>query len=260
MHPATRHTAGAESGGVTCRALRRSCGEMRWSRGEMRRSCDETRRSCRAFTMPELVLGLLITSFVGVALTSFMSAVTGVWASDAAGQSLNLTSNATTLRLQRALSTAKYIGAWQSGSLTSSADAQALVFYWARDDWNGSADRTVQIGELALVEFDRADQVLRQYQSIDEAQMTVAQRTAASGVMTYVELISSTAPQTFKQLSFVNAKVIGRNISGAKFNVFGATGTTELPSMDFQLQFETPQKSELELGTATVQSPTTQPN
>ena len=218
-----------------------------------------TGRPACAFTLAELVLGLLLTSFIGAALAAFMLAMGQSWASGASVQSLGQISNATALRVQRSFGAAKYVGSFRTGSLGSAVVPQARVFYWKSDDWTGATDSAVQLGEMALLDFDRTSGQLRLYQATTTASMSPAQLSAASGAMTFSEMSVSTAPDVFKALNFVKSTVVGRSLTGVKFDVRAGASTTELPSLDFTLQFDRADQHGTEFGTATMRSPTTQP-
>src|SRR5206468_3315638 len=81
-----------------------------------------------------------------------------------------------------------------------SAIPAASAFLWKGDDWNGSADGQVQVGELALIEHDAAAQRIYLYQAKPFASMTLDQQIRAATVFNWSTLSSNSTPPDFKNL------------------------------------------------------------
>lgn len=210
-------------------------------------------------TVAELIIGMLMTSMVLAALGAVWYAVGQTWAAQGSVQSAGLTGAQAVLRIENRLREARYV--FQApGSMSTSnlANGSGGVFFWKADDWNGSADGAVQIGELALVEQE-GDRIV-QYAAIAVSRMNTSQRTRASGVATWAELSNPTTPLVFKGYDFVERTVLATSVRTAMFDVPTASTASARPLVEFAVTVTRPGSSDVSTyGSVTLRAPTTRP-
>src|SRR4051794_14624940 len=93
-----------------------------------RETISRINRRRRGFTLVELTLGLLVTTFVAAAVSAFLLAVSRCWNETANVQNGVIRASQFTTRLGQRLQDAKRIGYWRDGS----ANDGGLIF-WQRD-------------------------------------------------------------------------------------------------------------------------------
>ena len=219
------------------------------------------RRPRHAFTFPELMIGLVVTSLVLTALAAVTTAVAQGWNAADGTQAVQLQSAQVYARTRAALAGAKYVAQVHAGSPDGSASPAGGVFYWAYDGWGGAADGGPQVGEMALIEHDPATQTLWLYQPIPVASMTASQVVRAATSLASTDLADPAWPANFKALDFVGPPTaLGRYVSGATFALHSMDSTTETPVVEFTLAFTRGNQSSTQYGVAALHAPTTRPN
>jgi len=109
-----------------------------------------TRR--RGFTLVELTLGLLVTTFVAGAVGAFLLAVSRCWNGTANVQNGAIRASQFTARLAQRLQDAKRIGYWRDGSANNGG-----FIFWQGDT---NADGEMQASEMGVVQFNAVDQTV----------------------------------------------------------------------------------------------------
>ncbi len=182
-------------------------------------------------------------------------------------------------QVQRALRDAKYIGYIVPGNLAASPAVPASVFYWRADDFGGSADGKLQIGEMGLIEFDPDARSLVKYEAMPSSSMNASQLLSAGGDAQYhlqrTDLVNNaSAGSQFK--TYLNSAGVGvvtpiaRNITAAQFTGIRTDEATPTGRtvVQFQLRFERTGDAtipggeggaSIERGSVTPRGPTTRP-
>jgi len=187
-----------------------------------------------AFTLIELVIGMIITTLILAAVGALMTSVARGW-----DQSISAQNGANTvfqlhLRLENLFRTARQIGAWRSGTIEGGGGDGAAVLFW-KSDANG--DGVIQYSEAALLEH-RAGPTpgtcqLVLYQVQYPAGMTQAARDANDTPADserddwIYDKNGQSAIDQFKQLPYICAEptVIAQYIAGCEFHVGDSTNT-----------------------------------
>jgi hypothetical protein len=222
-------------------------------------------------TLVELSISLVITALVLGALSALWFAVAQTWRTSGASQAATLRASQVVARFEATFRQARYICQWTPGSLDDSSAAPASCFLWRSDFWNAAgnvnnptdfktqvSDGLVQVGELALVEFDAASKRVYIYQPRDPSVMDSSQRAAAGTVWTWSDLSKSSTLTTFKSLSYVEKKVLSEGVNAAEFNV-PATPALGRPMVEFTLNLSSPQTKTTVYSTAALRAPSAQP-
>jgi hypothetical protein len=192
----------------------------------------------RAFTFPELILGMAITILCLGAMSSVMLAVATGWKQQGTSQSTHLSNRQAVIRMQNILRDAKLMGLVREGSLAANSSDAACVVLWRADTSGGSANRTIQFSEIALLQHDRSTNQVKYYTVKYPSSLTPAQVAAAEASFVYSDLTSSSAPENFKALNYVTAQVVANNVTGATFYANQPLGqSSQLPNFEFQIHF-----------------------
>ena len=222
--------------------------------------CGRRRRlSGRAFTLMELVMGMIITGLVMVAVSALLSAVAHGWTQTTATQSSSNHKVQVHARVQSILKGAKQLGAVRPGSLSGYA-IPAAVMMWA-GDYNG--DDRVQFSELALLMHDGGtgspDGYLAFYEVVYPSAWTAAQKEAADSVtLSKDEIYKDSNIDTFRLLANVRQTILATEVVGATFTLTDGADVTR-PSLDYVLKFQKAGSPQTEYGTVAVRTPTTLP-
>jgi hypothetical protein len=209
-------------------------------------------------TLVELSVGIVITTLVIGALGALWYAVAETWRKSSSSQNVSLTGNQAAARLEAALRQSKYICQWKAGSIDGLTTPVASAFLWKGDDWNGSPDGQVQVGELALIEHDPAAQRIYLYQAKPYGSMTLDQQIRAGTVFNWSTLSSSSTPSDFKNLDYVQRTVLSEAVTGALFNVPTAT-TGARPVLEFSLTISRSSGTTLVYSAASLRTPSPRP-
>jgi hypothetical protein len=227
-------------------------------------------RRRRGFTFVELCLGMIVTAMIMGAVAGIMTAVGEGWSQGQSTQSIQLQANQVFARVQKILSSAKYVGQVTAGSVTDSTQPPGSIFFWRGDDYpNGStADGTMQWGEMALIQQDPTTHTLFLYKAIPYSQMSGSQLTRA-GVALGSTDPSTTNMTTFKALDFVTATAIGGpgnqtdhgdlHVDAAQFYV-PTDVKSRLPVIEFALSLSRNGQSTILYDSSTIRAPATQPS
>jgi Tfp pilus assembly protein PilW len=206
------------------------------------------RSQLRGFTFVELVLGMAVTAMVMVALSAACLAVGEAWRESDYARSAATKGSATTSALRLALRDARYVGYVVTGDLAASSATTASVLYWRADDFDGAANDKVELGEMALIEFDPATKSIVKYEAKDSSAMTSSQRTYSSVELSRSDVVTNAnAAKEFKAyLTNTNSGVVTpllRNVSAATFRVVRANddSSTARPVVAYELCVESPQ-------------------
>lgn len=201
------------------------------------RSHRPTRRP-RAFTFPELVLGMAVTILAMGAMASVMAAVSSGWKQQGITQTTYLTNRQAVVRVQNLISSAKLIGLVREGSLSSNTSNAACAMLWKSDSYNGSPDRSIQFSEIGLLIHDRSSKQLKYYAVSFPSTLSAVQIAALNPTYKYTDLTSSSAPEDFKSLNYVTGQTVATNVTGATFYANQPLGqSSQLPTFEFQLAF-----------------------
>lgn len=209
-------------------------------------------------TLIELSIGMVITTMVMGALSALWFAMGRSWQTTGSATGAGLTASVTAMRLEQRLRTSRYVFQYASGSVTTTPGTPARVFYWKADNWSGSADGIVQLGEMALIEHDATAKRLYLYEPIASTAMTAAQLTAAGTAATTIDMTDSSSPTNFKALSFVKKSVISEAVVAAALNMPAQT-TNSRPLIEYTLKIKRPEGSFLFYG-ACAQRASAKPN
>lgn len=112
----------------------------------------------RGFTIVELLIGIVITSMVFAAMTTFTLATASAWKANQSLTDAMTTANLTGIRLTREFRNVRAAGAVREGSLDGTS-AAALVLW--RADTN--ADSAIQLSELEVLGYDPTTKVVSTY-------------------------------------------------------------------------------------------------
>lgn len=223
-----------------------------------------TRRP-RAFTLMELLLGMLVTALVMSALAALLGAVAQGWKQSGEAQSTSNVVTQTHVRIQRLLKGVRLIGACRSGAFDGTASEQAAVLLWTADRNN---DYRIQLSELALLDCEMggapADCAMK-FRTLEyPASWTAAQRNAEDGApITMAELNDEASVDWFRDIVagslYGKSVLVARNIVGSEFRRLDAATATR-PSFHYLLNIQRGNAAETEYGTVTVRTPTTYPS
>jgi hypothetical protein len=211
--------------------------------------------SRRAFTLFELMIGMLVTSLVVGAAAALMSAVAQGWTqSEASGYGSNRVTM-THVRLQRILRAAKQLGAVRSGAIEGTSPADILI--WKEDT---NLDNKVQFSELALLEHTPADGKLRYYEVNYPSSWTNAQKTAAdTPSLADDDIYNDASIDSFKSAAYVESTVLAEHISGAEFSKYDSSSSIR-PRFEYLLNFNASGVSETEYGSVSSRAAATRPS
>jgi prepilin-type N-terminal cleavage/methylation domain-containing protein len=216
-------------------------------------------RKSRGFTLLEMLIGMTITAVVFAALATVMVSVAQGWQSGDGTQSLQVQAAQVYARVRYYLSSAKYIGLVNAGSLNGSPSTPGSVFYWAYDGWNGVQDGGPEVGEMMLIQHDPTTSTLWLYEPIPVVQMTAQQMNTAGTSMDFANMGDPTWVAKFKTIATPIA--LGHNITGATFAADYLASAIQRPMVEFTLAIDrSPLGIATQYDTALLRAPTTQPN
>jgi len=220
-------------------------------------------RGCRcAFTLMELIMGMIVTGLVMAAIAALLSAVAMGWDQSGKSQTNSVYRVQTHARIQRILKGVKQLGAVRPGSVNGTAILPAGVMIWKSDD-NG--DNKVQFSELALLVHEgavgTADGYLSFYEVAYPSSWSQQQRTAADNappVVTQDDVYKDSSIDTFRTMAYVRKQLVASNLVGV---VFTRTDGADIsrPSLDYVLKFNKDDDVRVEYGTTSLRTPTTLP-
>ena len=203
----------------------------------------------RAFSLAELIIGLLVLSIVGGAVAAVAAAVSRGWQAGEATTTANLTVARTMLRIQDRMQLVKLIGQWRAGSVSSPGSVPgAAILFW-RDDDNG--DSLMQLDETQLMEYDPATKNLLVWEPEFPDPAT---RAWFNGPFPTSMLTGSTAISDYKQLAYKRTFPIARDVLGMSFNVITPATASQRLTVEFQLKFKGPMGESVEYGTAAARA------
>lgn len=199
----------------------------------MRRIPTSTALRRGGFTFVELAIGLAMLTLVGGALLAVILAVGSSWRAADGMQSAHISGRQSSAQLYRLLHSAVYVGvatedgtAMAEGTLVASVGAGGAVMFW-RGDANG--DGKMQLGEVALIERNVADNTLVLYEAPGTAWN-------ASLVFEVTDIDDSADAAAFKTLNTVTGRVLARDIGQAKFVRRLTAGLDEYQAVEFVLK------------------------
>ncbi len=196
----------------------------------------------RAFTLAELIIGMLLLAIIGGATAAVASAISRGWQIGEATTSSTLTITRTMLRIQDKVHRAKVLGQWYPGSVGDVADSAqgAAVFFWRADTNND--------GEMQLAETE----VLEHNPRLDAL---VVWGTTSNGSFPTTMLNEPNAIQNFKAMPGATSHIITNGVLGAAFNVVTPTAPTSRAQLEWRLRFAGPAGETVEYGTASQRAP-----
>jgi len=215
----------------------------------------------RAFTLMELIMGMIVTGLVMSAIAALLSAVAMGWEQNGKSQASSVYRVQTHARIQRILKGVKQLGAVRTGSVNGSGPG-AGVMVWKSDD-NG--DNKVQFSELALLVHEgavgTADGKLSFYDVAYPSHWTQAQCDAADNappLLTQDDVYKDSSIDTFRTMAYVHKQLVASNLVGVVFTRTDGADITR-PSLDYVLKFDKDNDVQIEYGTTSVRTPTTLP-
>lgn len=154
----------------------------------------------RAFTLIELLIGLVVTSLVIGAVAAIAMAVAQGWSSADPTQSLSVQSLALQSKLQSLLCGSCYVGYASTGG----GSTAPMIFYWAGDTGPGadSGDGVPEICEMQLLMLDSTTGSLYLYSV--PANLNASQQTLANTQVAYADMSSAASAAAFAALPYVS--------------------------------------------------------
>ncbi len=207
----------------------------------------ETRR---AFTLAELIIGLLLLAIIGGASAGVASAISRGWQMGEANHTSNLTITRTMLRIQDKVQRAKVMGEWRAGSVDAPETGPgAAVLFW-RDDANG--DDMMQLDETQLLEYDPGTKQLIVHEVAFPDPIT---RAANNGPFSSTILSEPNAIEDYKKLTYRTDYAMTRGVLGVAFNLKRPSSPSQQLQFEFQLRFNGPSGETFEYGTGSPRAP-----
>jgi type II secretory pathway component PulJ len=222
------------------------------------------RRRRGAFTLLELMLGMLVTALVMTALAALLGAVSQGWQQSGDAQAQSNVVVQTHVRMQRLLKGVRQIGAYRGGSIDGTAVEQAAALLWTQD---ANGDYQIQLSEMALLEAEMSGEVqnctIKYYTLAYPANWTVEQKNTEDGTaVTDAELYDAASIDWFRSIvqgsPYGRATVVARNVVGSEFRKTDGTAVTR-PTFNYLLNIQRGDAPETEYGSVTVRTPTTLP-
>ena len=204
-----------------------------------------------AFTLAELIIGLLVLAFVGGATAAVASALSRGWQLGESSAASTLTITRTMLRIQHKVQRAALLGQWHPGSIDPlPGNAQgAALFFW-RGDANG--DGQMQLAETEILEHDPNTRSLLVWETSFPDALTEHQH---NQVFPTTMLNEPFAIQSYKTMPHTKRRVITRNVTAAAFAVITPTAATSRAQFEWRLRFAGPSGDTVEYGTASQRAP-----
>lgn len=196
----------------------------------------------RGFTLVELCLGLIATAMVSCALAAFTMSIAKSWQSTGSAQAASLSSAATTMRIEEIVRNSRLTGKYNAGALDGSSSAAVLLWL---DDTNG--DGAIQENECAMLEYDSASRCI--------LKRTVPSN-GSTATLNYATFSSSSTVLSNFRGDATTTQPVARDVDGAVFYANAGDGSTDLPRLEFTIQFQRTQTTS-DGGTETVGSPLT---
>jgi len=209
-----------------------------------------------AFTLMELVMGMIVTGLVMSAVAALLSAVAMGWDQSGRTQADSVQRVQAHARVQRILKGVRQLGAVRPGSINGSAAQPAAVMIWKAD---ANGDNKVQFSELALLVHESPHVTF--YDVAFPSSWSAAQCAAydnAPPELTQDDVYKSTSIDDFRRLTYVRQQRVATNIVGAAFTRTDGAAVTR-PSLDYVLKFDKDGEVHVEYGTTAVRTPTTLP-
>ena len=209
-------------------------------------------RRSRAFTLVELMLGLLVTALVMGALAALLAAVAQGWQySEESQHNSSLVAQAH-MRLQRVLKSASLVGAVRTGALNNSAAKSAAMMIWkydANNDWR------IQYSELAVLAYHppgapENEECICYYELNSDATDT----TLASND----EIYDDANIDLFMTSGDVSHIRLARNVAGCTFKKNDTYGRTR-PTVEYLFTIRDGDTTQTEYGSAALRTPATMP-
>ncbi|CAN5401295.1 hypothetical protein BH10PLA1_BH10PLA1_02640 [soil metagenome] len=207
-----------------------------------------------AFTLVELIIGMVMTAMVLSALSVVTYAVSNGWQSAVAADSTSITGSQVQTRLTQYFRPAATLGAFQHGTLGSSSNP-ASVFFWKADLTSTTyptGDGKIEFNEIGLLRYEPTSQELRLYDASDWNTWSTSSQNAANAIAgtTY---ISSTLNMSDFMSACPHYRVVMRNVTGVLLNT---DTTSDKPLMEYLVQLtDSSGQSSMHYGTITLRAP-----
>ena len=210
--------------------------------------------SRQAFTLVELLMGLVVVAIILGALAGLLVAMGNGWQATASQDNLQIARRQTSAQVYYNIRAARFIGATAADNCNSSGASQpgkgAAVIFWKGD---ANAGKTMYAYQVAVIEHDIISSTLRLYQLPQ----------TASGAMTpflTADVDDSNDIDKFKQMNGVTSHLIGRDVSSVSFKLLPVSSTRQTQVLEFQINYKSGEQEQLEYGTATVRGPQAPPS
>lgn len=203
----------------------------------------------RAFTLAELIVGLLLLAIIGGATAAVAAAVSRGWQAGEAKRTSGLTITRTMLRIQDKIQRAKVLGEWRAGSVSDPKSTHGAALLFWREDAN--ADGKMQLDETQLLEYDPVTEWLLVWEMEFPDPVT---RSINNGPFPKSMLSDVNAIDDYKMFSYVKKYAITRKVLGAQFNLITPSSPSQRPQFEFRLRFNGPNGETVEYGTASPRS------
>jgi prepilin-type N-terminal cleavage/methylation domain-containing protein len=220
-------------------------------------SPNNDRRSRRAFTLVELMIGMVVLAMVALALVGVCHGVCDGWRAGVDAQDDVTAPRKAVRQLQRLLRQAKQVTlalpdgrAIDGSGLESAAPAAGAALFLRQRE--AAATGVAQLHEIALIEHDRASGRLVIYRVPPSA-------ANASTEIRRRDIDDSGDVAAFKQLASVQATTIATDVTQVRFRPHVAGGGAGPSAVEIVLSMQVNGSTFTEYATATLRAPAMEP-
>ena len=191
--------------------------------------CAVPHRRAAGFTLVELLMAMGIVAMILGAVAGLSYAMSSAWRSGETVDRLQMVSRQCMAQLERNVSLANYV-------LLATADGQTVPESGAGSTgatlvlWQDDGDLSAKLGEMRVIQRDRATGQLRVYQAR-------AGTSTASMSCSLSDTATSAQVEQFKKLDEVDGYTLATGVSEARFVRRTAGATTQYPSVELVLTF-----------------------
>jgi hypothetical protein len=201
----------------------------------------------RAFTLVELMVGMVVTLLVLSAMSVFLFGVGDVWQQTDPGQSIDMTANRATDRIDHLVRSAMYLDPNFTPGTSDNIGNPAACMVWTESNGDGQ----IQFAEQSLLQYDPSTQTLYEYTVQFPSTWTPAQQTAAN--ITLSQLMTPTA---FAASANVVAVPVAHDVTSCTFNVVTPAASTGIrPTLEVVLTLSDGRSGTTIYHTSAVRSP-----
>lgn len=207
-------------------------------------------------------MSLCVMALLTGALASLSAAVSTQWQASADLRAIDVNASQTALIIQQFVRKGAYPGAVQVGTSSLSASGPivapttpASIVLWLGD--TAVSGGHIEPAEMIVIEHDPTAKQLYVYETMPTATMTALQLTRSRTALPTSAITDAATIAAFKTTDYVVKRVIGQNITGARFVLNNAGSKTILPTLEFSLSFTRDGRNHLEYGTVAFRAEVT---